>query len=98
MKQHGRVAWGEDCLREAGVCQPSTLCQDKLCQVEKPEQLHCRAMSIFRTLKECIYDLRMQRRWHVRRQVERQRSQHYLMPSVPRASTGKTIWGTIQDR
>ena len=37
----------------------------------------------------------MQGRWQVRRQVERQRSQHYPMPSLPLVSTGKTIWRSL---
>ena len=39
----------------------------------------------------------MQRRWQVRRQVERQRSQHYSMPGVQVAPTRESVWGQIQD-
>ncbi len=40
----------------------------------------------------------MQRRWQVRRQVERQRSQHYSMPGVQVAPTRESVWGQIQDK
>jgi hypothetical protein len=92
--QDGR-ALGPKLLKCSGSLQPSTLRQHKLRQVQNPGREQDRE-SIFRTPKES-YDF-MQGQWHIRRQVERQRSQHYLMPRLPRASTGKTIRGTIQDR
>jgi len=39
----------------------------------------------------------MQRRWQVRRQVERQRSQYYSMPGVQCTPTRESVWRAIQD-